>query len=100
VEHILANATFPAIAASARGEPGTLQFDWFFSDYGTQCVVRETFESSDAVLAHLGHVGQFVGRLIESGGGLELDVFGEPSATLREAIASFQPVIYSYAQGK
>ena len=38
--------------------------------------------------------------LVELGGGLELDVFGEPSAALRAAVAAFQPRIYSYSQGK
>lgn len=115
MEQIQASATFPAIAAdnayefrqlaaealeTARGEPGTLQYDWFFSDDGAECVVRETYGSSDAVLAHLGNVGPLIERLIELGGGLKLEVFGEPSAALREVIAAFQPPIYSYVQGK
>jgi hypothetical protein len=115
VEKLQASAKFPAIEPGnvsefkqlaaellevARGELGTLQYDWFFSDDGTQCVVRETYASSDAVLVHLGNVGPLLGRLVELGGGLELEVFGEPSATLREATASFEPLVYSYVQGK
>ena len=115
MEQIQATATFPAIAAdnlgefkqlagealdAARGEPGTLQYDWFFSDDGTRCVVRETYRSSDDVLAHLGNVGPLLGRLVELGGGLELEVFGEPSPALRDATAAFQPLTYSYLQGK
>jgi hypothetical protein len=34
------------------------------------------------------------------GGGLELEIFGEPSAALRDAVAAFQPKIYRYSQGK
>ena len=115
MEAIQASAKFPAIAPGnvsefkqlatellevARGEPGTLEYDWFFSDDGTQCVVRETYASSDAVLVHLGNVGPSLGRLVELGGGLGLEVFGEPSATLRDAIASFEPLVYSHVQGK
>ena len=115
METLQASAKYPAIAPGdlsefkqlaaellevARGELGTLQYDWFFSDDGTQCVVRETYASSDAVLVHIGNVGPSLGRLIELGGGLELEVFGEPSATLRDATAAFDPVVYSYLQGK
>jgi len=115
MEQIQASATFPTIAANdlsefkqlaaqaldaARGEPGTLQYDWFFSDDGTRCVVRETYRSSDDVLAHLGNVGPLLGRLVELGGGLELEVFGEPTPALRDATAALQPRTHSYFQGK
>ena len=115
MEQLQVNATFPSISpdavdefkqlaaealATIRGEPGTLQHDWFFSDDGAQCVVREAYASSDAFLAHLAGAGPLLARLVELGGGLELDVFGEPSAALRAAVAAFQPRIYSYSQGK
>ena len=115
MEQIQATATFPTIAASdleefkqvaaqaldaARGEAGTVQYDWFFSDDDTQCVVRETYADSDAVLSHLGNVGPLLGRLVYLGGGLELAVFGDPSAALRDAIAAFQPRIFSFDDGK
>ena len=85
---------------SIRDEPGTLQHDWFFSDDGGRCVIREAYASSDAFLAHLAGAGPLLGRLVELGGGLELEVFGEPSTPLRDAIAAFQPRIYSYSQSK
>jgi hypothetical protein len=115
MEQLQVSATFPSISpdaadqfkqlaaealATVRGEPGTLQHDWFFSDNGAQCVVRETYASSDALLAHLAGAGPLLGRLVELGGGLELEVFGEPSAALRDAVAAFQPRIYRYRQGK
>ena len=34
------------------------------------------------------------------GGGLQVEIFGNPSGTLREAAAEMQPAIYSYFQGK
>ena len=115
MEQLQVNATFPSISADAadqftqlaaeamatiRGEPGTLQHDWFLSDDGTRCVVRETYASSDAFLAHLAGVGPLLGRLVELGGGLELEVFGEPSAAVRDALAPFRPRIYRHSQGK
>ena len=84
MESLQVNAIFPAIAAAdaaefkqvaadvlkvASSEPGTLQYDWFFSDDGGRCVVREAYASSDAVLEHLGHVGPMLGRLVDSAAG-------------------------------
>jgi quinol monooxygenase YgiN len=115
MQQLQVNATFPSISpdasdqfkqlaaealATIRGEPGTLQHDWFFSDDGARCVVCETYASSDAFLAHLTASGALLGRLVELGGGLELEVYGEPSAALHEAIAAFQPRIYGHSQGK
>ena len=82
------------------GEPGTIRHDWFLSDDGTRCVVREAYTSSDAFLAHLAAAGPLLGRLVELGGGLELELFGEPSAALLDAVSAFQPQIYHYTQGK
>lgn len=115
MEQLQVTATFPSIAPdnlgefkqlasevleTARTEEGTLQYDWFLSDDGQQCVVRETYTSSDAALAHVGHVGPQLGRLVELGGGLKLELFGEPSETLRKEIAAFQPLVYSFVHGK
>ena len=115
MEQIQVSATFPSISpddaeqfnrlaaevlATIRAEPDTLQHDWFFSDDGAQCVVRETYASSDAFLSHLAGAGPRLGRLVELGGGLELEVFGAPSAAMRDAVAAFEPRIYSYSQGK
>ena len=41
-----------------KGEGTTLQYDWFFSDDETKCVVRETYTNSDAVLSHMANVGR------------------------------------------
>ena len=115
MDRIQLNATYPNVTAEnraefkevaarslelAKGEPGVLQFDWFFNDDETRCVTRETYESSEALLAHVAKVGDIVGRLIELGGGFQLEVFGTPSAQLLEAGAVFQPTVYAYFQGK
>ncbi len=94
---------FKQVAAEALEltipEPGTLHYDWFFSEDETKCVVRETYADSGAMLAHLGNVGGLLGRLIELGGGLEPEGFGSPSAELAEAIAPFNPTMYAHFQG-
>jgi hypothetical protein len=115
VEHIQVTVTFPKITPDnldefkrlagealkiAAGEPGVLQYDWFFDADETACVVRETYESSDAVLGHLGRVGDILGPVVQLGGGLEIEMFGSPSAQLVQALEAFSPTCYSYFQGK
>ena len=97
-------AEFKKVAAHAleiaKTEPGVLQYDWFFNQDETACVVRERYADSDAVLAHLGVVGELLGKIIELGGGVEIDVFGSPSAVLVQAAEALRPRVYSYFQGK
>jgi quinol monooxygenase YgiN len=97
-------AAFKELAARAleltKGEETTLQYDWFFSEDETTCVVRETYASSDAVLAHVAHMGDLIGKLGELGGGLEIEAFGDPSPELLEAAAVFEPTVYRFFQGK
>lgn len=115
MEQLQVTATFPSIHADnlasfkkmanealeiAKTEPGTLQYDWFFNDDETRCVLRETYADSDAVMAHLGNVGEILGAIVDLGGGIEVEIFGNPSETLLQAAAAMQPTVYSYFQGK
>jgi hypothetical protein len=115
VEQIQITATFPNIApgdlaefkglaadglAIAEGEAWVLQYDWFFNDDETKCIVRETYENSDAVLAHGANIGELLGKMAALGGGLLMDCFGPASPELVEATAVLQPNLYSFFQGK
>ncbi len=95
---------FNGLAAEAldniRNEEGTLQHDWFFSADGRRCHVRETYASSEAFLDHLAGNGPILTRLVDLGGGLELEVFGEPSDAVLAAIAGFQPRLHTFSQGR
>jgi hypothetical protein len=95
---------FKELAARAleltKGEATTLQYDWFFSDDETKCVVRETYANSDAILAHMVNLGDLIGKLADLGGGLEIEAFGDLSPELLEAAAAFEPTVYRFFQGK
>jgi quinol monooxygenase YgiN len=98
-------AEFKKVAADAleivKGEPGVLQYDWFFDDTQTVCVVRETYQDSEALLAHITTMGDVLNTLSELGGGCELEMFGDPSPLLVEITAPFQRSIFrSCFQGK
>ena len=85
----------------AKSEPGVLQYDWFFNDNQTVCVVRETYQDSEALLAHITTMGGMLNTLSELGGGCELEMFGDPSPLLVDVTAPLQRSIFrSYFQGK
>ncbi|MEN8143739.1 MAG: antibiotic biosynthesis monooxygenase [Gemmatimonadota bacterium] len=75
-------------------DSGTLQYDWFFNDDQTECVVRETYRDSDAVLEHIGNLGEIMGALLGVSD-MDLEVFGTPSDELAEAAAELAPRVYS-----
>ena len=91
-------AEFKKVAAHAleiaKGEPGVLQYDWFFDDTQTVCVVRETYQDSEALLAHITTMGDVLNTLSELGGGCELEMFGDPSPLLVDVTAPLQRSIF------
>jgi len=85
----------PAVKAN---ETGALQYDWFFNPGETECVVRETYSDSNAVLAHMGNIGTLLGQLLAMSD-FDLEVFGNLSEELKNAAAGLNPKVYSFYQG-
>ena len=77
---------------------GTLQYDWFFNEDHTECVVRERYRDSEAILEHIANLGDTMGTLLETCD-LSIDVFGEPSQELIDATTALPTTIYSFFQG-
>jgi len=86
-----------AVAKKEKGK-GAIQYDWFFSPDNSECVVRETYADSNAVLAHMGNVGELLGQLFTMSD-FELEVYGNPSEELQQAAAPLNPKVYSFFQG-
>lgn len=76
-------------------DTGTLQYDWFFNADHTECVVREKYKDSNAVLEHIGNLGDLLGALMEVCD-LSIEVFGNVSPELAEATKSFNAPVYSH----
>ena len=94
---------FKAVAAELLAitrdkDTGTREYDWFFSADQSECVVRERYADSAAVLDHIAHVGDKLGAVLGLGE-LTLDVYGDPSPELREAIKALNPRVFPYFQG-
>ncbi len=94
---------FRAVAAKClrsvrERDKGTLQYDWFLNETGTECVVRERYRDSDAVLEHITNLGETMGEWLKVCD-LFLEVYGSPSPELMEATASIPMKVYAYFQG-
>ena len=86
------------VTAVKKNEPGALQYDWFFSPDESECIVRENYADSNAVLAHMGNVGELLGQLL-SMADFELEIFGNISEELKNAAAGLNPKVYSFYKG-
>lgn len=68
-------------------DTGTIQYDWFISSDNTECEIRETYENSEAFLAHLSNLNDLLQILYEK---FALDhsvaIYGDPSQDLLEKI--------------
>jgi quinol monooxygenase YgiN len=87
-----------ACLTATRRDPGTQSYEWYFNADRTECVVLEVYDDSDAVLAHVGNLGDLLGQLMAVAD-MTLEVFGDPSPELRQVGASVGAKIYSYHQG-
>ncbi len=86
------------IALVQENEPNTLQYDWFFNKDQTECVIRETFTDSDALLAHIANLGEVLGEILEMGH-FSSEIYGNPTQELMDAVAGFNVQVYSFYSG-
>jgi quinol monooxygenase YgiN len=69
----------------------TLRYDWFISDDGTRCEVREGYVDADGLIDHAQHV--FEAREIlfrDYAYGHDMTVYGEPSPALAGLMAKLE----------
>jgi len=76
----------------------TLQYDWFFNEEQTECVLRETYTDSNALLVHIRGIGDLFGKLIALGE-FSAEIYGEPSEELLNAVKGLDIKVYSFYQG-
>jgi quinol monooxygenase YgiN len=65
----------------------TLSYDWFISDDGTRCEVREGYLDADGLLEHAHNVAEAREKLFRDFAyDHEMTIYGEPSPALAELI--------------
>jgi quinol monooxygenase YgiN len=63
----------------------TLRYDWFISDDGTECEVREAYVEADGLLEHNEHVKEVRDELFRDYAyGHDMTIYSEPSTALAE----------------
>ena len=67
-------------------DTGTLQYDIYFNDDQSECVVLERYRDSEALIEHAAHLGD-LGAAIVATGWVSGELLGEPSAELRAMMA-------------
>lgn len=79
-------------------DSGTLQYDWFLDTEANECVVREAYRDSEALLEHVAHLGETFEALLEAAD-CTLELFGDPSPEVLEATEGLDVRVYGYLQG-
>ncbi|MGD8278916.1 MAG: antibiotic biosynthesis monooxygenase [Gemmatimonadota bacterium] len=78
-------------------DTGTLQYDWFMNADRTQCVLRERYRDSAAVLEHAANLGElmpeFMAVCVPA-----VEIYGSPSEELLQALAGLAPQVYAAYQ--
>ena len=67
-------------------DTGTLQYEIYFNDDESECVVHERYRESEAVIEHAAHVGHLTEAIFATGSGSS-ELLGEPSAELTAMMA-------------
>jgi quinol monooxygenase YgiN len=88
-------ATVSELTGLAASEEGTLEYSYYLTPDETRCLVVETYASAEALVAHMGNLGQVVGALFQSGGRVDVNILGDAPQALLEATRELQPTMYS-----
>jgi hypothetical protein len=75
-------------------DAGTLQYEIYFNDDESECIVLERYRDSDALFEHLAHLGN-VGAAILATGSVSGELLGESSAELRAKLAGSPVRLFS-----
>jgi quinol monooxygenase YgiN len=67
-------------------DTGTLQYEIYFNDDESECIVLERYRDSEALIEHAAHLGDLMEAVFATGS-VSTDLLGEPSAALRATMA-------------
>lgn len=85
--------------AVQANEPGTLEYQWWLSEDGSRCLLKEAFDSSESLLTHLVNVGPSLPDLLAIAPITRFEVFGELSADARKALDELGAAYFTHLVG-
>ena len=83
---------FKRLSAEAREivrtkDPGTLQYDIYFNDDESECIVLERFKDSEALIEHAANMGDLSEAILSIVSVVHGELLGEPNAEIRANLA-------------
>jgi quinol monooxygenase YgiN len=67
----------------------TLRYDWFITNDGTECEVRELYESAHGLIEHKAHIGAALKKLFDLYADNHfMTIYGEPTKELTDLVES------------
>ena len=78
-------------------DTGTLQYDIYFNDDQSECIVLERYRDSEALIEHAEHLGDLM-ESIPATGSVSGELLGEPSAELRAKMADSEVRLFTPSQ--
>jgi quinol monooxygenase YgiN len=80
-------------------DTGTLQYDTYFNDDRSECIVLERFRDSEALIEHAANLGDLTEAILATVSVVHGELLGEPSTELRAKLAGSEvPVLFSLYQ--
>jgi quinol monooxygenase YgiN len=86
---------FKRLSAQAREivrtkDPGTLQYDLYFNDDESECMVLERFKDSEALIAHAANLGELSEAILSIVDAVHGELLGDPNAEIRANLAGME----------
>ena len=75
-----------AMEIARTRDTGTLQYEIYFNDDQSECIVLERYRDSEALIEHGAHLGELAEAILATGS-VTSACLGEPSAELRALLA-------------
>jgi quinol monooxygenase YgiN len=76
-----------AMEIARTKDTGTLQYDIYFNDDESECMVIERYKNSEALMEHSANLGDLFGAIIAMVSVVHGEVLGDPSAELKVNLA-------------
>ncbi len=67
-------------------DTGTLQYEIYFNDDQSECIVLERYRDSEALIEHAAHIGDLMEAIVATGS-VTGELLGKPSSELRANLA-------------
>ncbi len=77
-------------------DTGTLQYDTYFNDDQSECIVLERYRDSDAAIEHAANMADLMEPVLATVSVIHGEILGEPSAELRAKLAGSEvPTLFT-----